>query len=249
MPVFADEFETVLIVSIDALHPNALSNVTSPTLHNLMRTGRYTLEGKSVTPPLTLIAHTSMMTGLSPQESGKRDNDWEAGMPQVARETVLDVAKQQGFQTAYFYAKSKLGYLISAAVDEHVLARDDGVERASAFVRKPGRRFIFLHISGLEDAGTESGWLSAGYLDELTHIDQTLAPLFAQVSQRDPYLIIVTSDHAGHDRQHGTSHPDDFKLPVIMAADKSLPALAPGVFSITNLKSIVENMLVPAVGR
>lgn len=237
------------MVSIDALHPAALSEKTSPTLHNLMRSGRYTLEGWSVTPPLTLIAHTSMMTGLSTKESGKQNNDWKPGMPQVTRETILDVAKRRGFQTAYFYAKPKLGYLISTSVDEHALARDDGVDRARALMSKPGRRFIFLHISGLEDAGTESGWLSADYLDELTHIDQTLVPLFEQVSQRGPYLIIVTSDHAGHDRQHGTSHTDDFRLPVIMAADRPLPALAPGVFHITSLKRIVENMLVPVVKR
>jgi len=36
-PAFAYEVETVLMVSIDALHPAALSERTSPTLHNLMR--------------------------------------------------------------------------------------------------------------------------------------------------------------------------------------------------------------------
>ena len=249
VPALAYEFETVLMVSIDALHPAALSEKTSPTLHNLMRSGRYTLEGRSVTPPLTLIAHTAMMTGLSPKESGKQDNDWKLGMPQVARETVLDVAKRRGFQTAYFYAKPKLAYLISALLDEHALARDDGIDRSRTFFSNPGRSFVFLHISGLEDAGTESGWLSTEYLDELTYIDRTLAPLFAQVSQRGPYLIIVTSDHAGHDRQHGTSHPDDFRLPLIMTADRPLPVLTSGVFHITSLKRIVENLLVPAVAR
>jgi predicted AlkP superfamily pyrophosphatase or phosphodiesterase len=198
---FSREVETVLIVSIDALHPAALSEQASPTLHSLMRSGRYTLQGQSVTPPQTLIAHTSMMTGLTPAQSGKQDNDWKPGMAQVARETLLDVAKQHGFQTAYFYAKPKLGYLISAAVDEHALARDDGVDRARAFFSRPGRRFVFLHISGLEDAGTDSGWLSADYAEELTHIDLTLAPLLDEVAKRGSYLVVVTSDHAGHDQR------------------------------------------------
>lgn len=245
----AQEFETVLLVSIDALHPAALSERASPALHRLMRPGHYTLEGRSVTPPLTLIAHTAMMTGLSPEESGKQDNEWKPGMPQVARETLLDVAGQQGFQTAFFYAKQKLGYLISPAVGEHALARDDGIDRARVFFGKPGKSFVFLHISGLEDAGAESGWLSRDYLDELTHIDQTLAPLFAQVSQRGAYLIIVTSDHAGHDRQHGTGHADDFRMPVIMAANRPLPTLAPGVFHLASLKSMIAKLLVPAQGR
>ncbi|NDP37903.1 MAG: hypothetical protein GZ093_04025 [Rhodoferax sp.] len=239
----AREVETVLMVSIDALHPAALSEQASPTLHRLMRSGRYTLQGQSVTPPQTLIAHTAMLTGLAPAQSGKQDNDWKPGLPQVARETLLDVAKQRGFQTAYFYAKPKLGYLISAAVDEHALARDDGIDRARAFFRQPGRRFVFLHISGLEDAGADSGWLSAGYLDELTYIDRTLAPLLGDVAQRGRYLVVVTSDHAGHERQHGTSHLEDFKLPLIMAADQTLPALAPGVFRITDVKRLVQSLL------
>ena len=243
LPAFPGEVETVLIVSIDALHPDALSEKTSPALFALMRSGRYTLAGKSVDPPKTLIAHTAMMTGLTPEESGKRDNDWKPGMPQVTRETLFDDARKRGFRTAFFYAKQKLGYLLSDSVDEHALARDDSIDLARAFFGKGGRRFAFLHVSGLEDAGTESGWLSSEYLEELTYIDQELAPLLANVGKRGAYLIVVTSDHAGHDRQHGTSHPDDFKLPLIIAADYGLPSLAAGAFRITELKDIVKQIV------
>jgi predicted AlkP superfamily pyrophosphatase or phosphodiesterase len=183
-PVFASEVETVLIVSIDALHPAALSQKTSPTLVRLMHSGRYTLEGRSVTPPQTLIAHTAMMTGLTPEQSGKQDNNWKPGLPQVARETLFDLVKQRGYQTAYFYAKPKLGYLINAAVDEHALAREDSIDRARAFFGQRDKRFVFLHISGLEDEGADAGWLSDDYLDELTHIDMMLAPLLDDVAKR-----------------------------------------------------------------
>jgi predicted AlkP superfamily pyrophosphatase or phosphodiesterase len=241
--VFASQLETVLLVSIDALHPAALSQTVSPMLDHLMRSGRYTLEGQSVTPPQTLIAHTAMMTGLTPAQSGKQDNDWKPGMPGVTRETLFDLAKRRGFQTAYFYGKTKLGYLINASVDEHALARDDGVDKAQAFFRGNGARFVFLHISGLEDAGTESGWLSPDYLDELTYIDTALTSLLDAVTRRGRYLVLVTSDHAGHGHEHGTSHPEDFKLPVIMAADQVLPPLSPGKFDITELKALIEKAL------
>ena len=240
----AREVDTVLMVSIDALHPAALSAQSTPNLDRLMRAGRYTLQGHSVTPPQTLIAHTAMLTGLTPAQSGKLDNEWKPGMAQVERETLLDFAKQRGYQTAYFYAKPKLGYLVSASVDEHALARDDGVDRTRAFLRRQSRRFVFLHISGLEDAGRDSGWLSPDYLGELTHIDKTLAPLLDEVHQSGSYLIVVTSDHAGHGRDHGTNHPEDFKLPVIIAASQVLLPMAPGVFNITGLKDLVQNMVV-----
>jgi predicted AlkP superfamily pyrophosphatase or phosphodiesterase len=239
-PGFARDIETVLIVSIDALHPDALGEKTSPALHALMRPGRYTLEGKSVDPPKTLIAHTAMMTGLAPAENGKRDNDWKPGMPPVAKPTLFDDAKRHGFRTAFYYAKPKLGYLVSKAVDEHALARDDGIDQARAFLAKDGKRFVFLHVSGLESAGTEYGWLSPEYLDELSYIDMALAPLFEAVSQRGAHLIVVTSDHAGHGRLHGTSHPGDYKLPLIMAGERALAPLPPGPCLITGLRSIVQ---------
>ncbi len=243
LPALAGEVETVLVVSIDALHPDALSEKASPALYALMRSGRYTLSGKSVDPPKTLLAHTAMMTGLTPEESGKQDNDWQPGMPQVAKATLFDDARQRGFRTAYFYAKQKLGYLLSDAVDEHALARDDGIALARAFFGKGGRRFVFLHVSGLEDAGTESGWLSPEYLDELAYIDEELAPLLADVGKRGAYLVVVTSDHAGHDRQHGTGHPDDFRLPLIIAADLGLPPLAAGPFHITGLRDLLKQIV------
>jgi predicted AlkP superfamily pyrophosphatase or phosphodiesterase len=243
VPGYARDVETVLIVSIDALHPDALSEKTSPTLYALMRSGRYTLEGKSIDPPKTLIAHTAMMTGLAPEANGKTDNDWKPGMPPVARATLFDDAKRYGFHTAFYYAKPKLGYLVSAAVDEHALARDDGIDKASAFFGKDGRRFAFLHVSGLEDAGTEYGWLSPEYLDELSYIDMALAPLFEAVSKRGAYFIIVTSDHAGHGRLHGTSHPDDYKLPLIMAGERDLPPLPSGAYLITRLRGVVQQIL------
>ena len=239
----AREVETVLIVSFDALHPAALSEHASPNLHRLMRSGRYTLQGQSVTPPQTLIAHTAMMTGLTPAQSGKQDNDWKPGMARVKQETLLDFAKRRGFQTAYFYAKPKLGYLVSASVDAHALARDEGVDKARTFFSQQGKFFVFLHMSGLEDAGTDSGWLSPEYLGELMYIDQTLAPLLNAVKLRGNYLVVVTSDHAGHGRQHGTNHPEDFKLPLVLASDRTLPPLPPGDFSITGLKALVQSTL------
>ena len=242
-PTFAGEIETVLIVSIDALHPDALSDKTSPALRALMRSGRYTMAGKSTDPPKTLIAHTAMMTGLTPDESGKMDNDWKPGLPQVARETLFDDARRRGFRTAFYYAKQKLGYLLSNAVDEHALARDDGIDLARAFFRKGGKRFVFLHVSGLEDAGTDSGWLSPEYLEELADIDLALAPLLNEAGKRGTYLIVITSDHAGHGREHGSSHPDDFKLPLIAASDHDLSPLSADIFRITDLKNIVKQIV------
>lgn len=243
-PVSARDADTVLIVSIDALHPDALSEKTAPALYALMRPGCYTLEGRSVDPPQTLIAHTAMMTGLAPADNGKQDNDWKPGMARVVPATLFDDAKRRGYRTAFYYAKQKLGYLVTGAVDEHALARDDGVDRARAFFKNDGKRFAFLHVSGLENAGTESGWLSPEYLDELGYIDMALEPLLADVQKRGTHVMIVTSDHAGHDRLHGTRHPDDYRVPLIIAADQVRHSPLPsGTYRITGLRNLIWKLL------
>jgi len=243
LAVLAQAADTVLVISIDALHPAALSAQNSPTLHRLMLSGTHTLMGRSVEPPKTLIAHTAMMIGQPPERSGERSNDWRPGEPTIAKSTLFDDAKRAGYRTAYFYAKPKLGYLVSAAVDEHGLEPTGGMERVRTFLRGTGQRFVFLHVSGLERAGMESGWLSQDYLDELADIDAALAPLLAEARQRGRHAIVVTSDHAGHDKLHGTNHPEDYKLPLIVAGNATrLPRLPHGTWPVTELRALVREL-------
>ena len=133
--------------------------------------------------------------------------------------------------------------LVNAAVDEHGLEPDGTIESVRAFFRGEGKRFAFLHVSGLEWAGGDYGWLSPEYLDELTAIDARLAPLFDAVRRRGTFAIVVTSDHAGHDQLHGTNHPEDYRLPLIVAGNVAkLPRLPKGVWPVTGVRALVRQL-------
>lgn len=210
----------VLIVSIDALHPEALSQSRSPNIYSLMENGVFTLKGQSTTPPLTLISHAAMFTGLGPDEGGRMDNSWQEGEKTVSGPTIFTDAKSEGYTTGFFYAKKKLGYLVSRDVDTHQIDRDFTVELAEAFLgTDDSKKFCFLHISGLDRVGPIEGWMSPGYMEELFFIDRSLMPLIKQVTSQSRYLIIITSDHAGHGTVHGSDHPDDKRLPLVMISD------------------------------
>jgi predicted AlkP superfamily pyrophosphatase or phosphodiesterase len=237
--------ERVLMVSIDALHPAALTAQTMPAVARWASRGRLTLDGRSTRPPKTLIAHTAMLTGLSPERSGKTDNAWEEGAATVRFPTILDDARAAGYRTAFFYSKEKLGFLVTPGVQVHALAPDDGVARGRAFLAERGRAFLLLHLSGLEYAGMESGWLSPEYLAEATAIDRALAPLLEELERRGSYLVVITSDHAGHAREHGTAHPEDGRRPLAMRSDGvRLPALDAGAAEITALRSLLVAALI-----
>jgi predicted AlkP superfamily pyrophosphatase or phosphodiesterase len=246
VPVFAESFCNVLIVSIDALHPDALSAKTSPVIYRQMISGAYTLNGTSTDPPLTLISHTAMFTGLGPAESGKSDNNWQPGETTVAKNTIFNLAMSYGFLTGYYYSKEKLGFLVNPAVSDHKFSKDNAVDIAHAFIRKSGNHFVFLHVSGLDEVGPVKGWLSPEYLEELSFIDDMIGPLVDFVRQKGDYLIIITSDHAGHGTVHGSNHPDDFKLPFVIASDRIKPDRFRDIpYRVVDLKPMLEGLLSP----
>ena len=239
----AASLKNVIIISIDALHPAALNAGTTPTIYGEMRQGAYTLEGQSTNPPLTLISHAAMFTGLGPDKSGKADNQWQPGEPTIERRTIFNSAKQNGFQTGFYYSKQKLGYLVNEAVDVYRWSRDDAIDLAEAFVRKPGRHFVFLHVSGLDFVGPEHGWLSKEYMEELSYIDEYLTPLIRLVKEQKNFVIIVTSDHSGHGKIHGSQHPDDFRLPFVIHSDRmKFGSIQNRKYDVTDLKDILNRI-------
>ncbi len=240
----AAPLKNVMIISIDALHPAALNAGTTPTIYRQMQQGAYTLNGHSTNPPKTLISHTAMFTGLVPDEDGQLDNQWQPGEATISRPTIFNSAKRSGFLTGYFYSKQKLGYLVNDAMDVHRWSREDTIDLAEVFVKKPGRHFVFLHVSGLDFVGPEYGWLSLEYMEELSYIDEYLTPLIRLVKEQKNYLIIITSDHGGHDKIHGSQHPDDYKLPFITHSDMiKLKNIQNTRYSVAELKDILDRVL------
>lgn len=237
----ANALQNVLIISIDALHPEALRAGDLPTLQRVMRQGAYTMAGQSTDPPLTLIAHTAMFTGLSPNASGKQDNRWQPGESTVSRPTIFNSAKIGGYRTGYYYSKQKLGYLVNEAVDDTQWSKDNAIDLAEAFMDGPGPHFVFLHVSGLDQVGPEFGWLSPEYLEELSYIDDAFSPLIAKIEKRKHFLIVITSDHAGHGRIHGSRHPEDYRLPLVIYADgMDFSAYQDAAYTVTDLKKILD---------
>lgn len=209
--------QQIVVISIDALHPDAVTPTAAPLLHALAREGAANFDARSVTPPRTLVAHTAMITGLAPEDGGRTDNSWRPGESRVQGETLFHKAKALGYRTGFFYAKERLGHLVSPAVDESELTVFP--EQEALNFLQAEKAFAFVHLSGLDQAGPRFGWLSPEYMEELGFIDEYLRPLVAHLRKTDSYLLIVLADHAGHDKQHGTSHPEDFKIPLIIASD------------------------------
>jgi len=167
------------------------------------------------------------------------------GQVGIKNETIFDTAESNGYSTGFFYSKEKLGYLINKSIDQYKLDIDFPLEKALDFFKDSReKRFCFLHISGLDRTGPIEGWMSPGYLEELFFIDDAIAPLIRLIESKGRYLIIITSDHAGHGTMHGSDHPDDAKLPFVMASDIiDLKQYQDVKYRVTELKPILDSIL------
>jgi len=255
-------FQNVIVISIDALRPEALSENNTPNISAVMKKGNFTLRGKSISPPLTLHNHAAMFTGVHPREFGMDEDDWHDGDKKVSVPTIFTSAKAAGYETAYYYSKPKLGYLVTSDVNTYKGAAAKSPESPSGansnkltgvktpesafeFYKKQERpAFVFLHVSGCEWIGPEKGWMSPEYLKTLSDIDERLKPIIELIEKKGKFIIIITSDHGGHEKLHGTDHPDDFKLPFVFYSDMvKKPEIQNMEYTTTMLKGILDGLI------
>jgi predicted AlkP superfamily pyrophosphatase or phosphodiesterase len=237
--------KTIVIISIDALHPDAIAMAKPKNISKVMQKSVYTLKGKSVNPPKTLINHTAMMIGKTPEESGYKTNAWKEGDKKVEGETIFKVAKEKGYKTYYVYSKKLLGFLATNDVDEEYFAGKNSTEIGNKIIKeKTGDYLFFWHISGLEFVGNDYGWLSKEYLEEFNYIDEDIADAIKILMNKKNVTLIITSDHSGHQKIHGSNHPEDFKLPLIIYSDMGdFKEYENAEYRTTELKNIIKKII------
>ncbi len=118
-----------------------------------------------------------------------------------------------------FILKKKLGYLKNLAIDYVKFSKEYPIDKTIEYVNTQDKNLVFLHISGLDMTGPKYGWMSKEYIEDFRFIDEELKPLIESVQAKGKYLLIITSDHAGHGKEHGCDHPDDYKLPFMAVSD------------------------------
>jgi len=237
--------KTIVVISIDALHPDAIEMAKPENIMKVMSKGVSTLKGTSVAPPKTLINHTAMVLGKMPEESGYTVNAWQYGMPKAKGESVFTLAKKAGLKTIYVYSKGLLGFLSTDDVDESYFAGMDSLEKGCRIIAETEEDyFLFLHISGLEFVGMEYGWLSDEYLALFNWIDAGLKDALNQLTEKSNTTLIITSDHSGHDMIHGSNHPEDFKMPLIIYSDMAdFSEYNDAPYKTVELKNLISKVL------
>lgn len=210
----------VILMSIDGMRPDGFLQCGHPFVNTLMKTASYTLKARTCVPSVTLPCHMSMFHGVAPDRHGILTNEY---VPQVrpVRGLFEKVRAAKG-TAAFFYgweplrdigAPDTLKYATYINAYKEDSADTLLTDRALELLKTRDIDFCFLYqVDTDERGGHECGWMSEGYLKRVyIAIDnaQRMIEAFG-----DRYAVVITADHGGHDRMHGTELPEDMTIPM-----------------------------------
>lgn len=216
----------LIIISVDGLRPDAIAAFDTPHLRRLIREGSYTLDARTILPSKTLPSHTSMLTGEGPDRHGVLWNNVAmATKDHVEVPTIFGVARSHGYRTAAFFSKPKFNAIQQPGTLDYSQAPGNwfakwSVDRTTTDVARylvSGRpNILFVHLAEPDTAGHRSGWMGAAYGQAVTQADAGVGRIMASAERafgHGNYTLIVTSDHGGHDDDHGDDDPRDVTIP------------------------------------
>lgn len=215
----------IVLISVDGMRPDGFLQCGNPYIENLMGMSSYTLNGKTVLPSVTLPCHMSMFHSVPPQRHGIMSNTY---VPQVHTVNGLfEQAKQGGKVSAMFYGWEPLrdisrpGSLTFAEyINAYTADGTDGMLTDSALkcIEKNSPDFVFLYmVETDEKGGHDNGWMSEAYLSYISKAVDNIKRVIDTVGE--DYNIIITADHGGHDRGHGSDSPEDTTIPMFFIGD------------------------------
>ncbi|MFH1086039.1 MAG: alkaline phosphatase family protein [Chloroflexota bacterium] len=214
----------VTLFVIDGLRPDALALAPTPTLHGLMQRGAYTLGARTVMPSVTLPCHVSLFTSVEPARHGITTNLYTPPARPVP--SLFEVAHAAGLKTGSFYNWEELRDLarpgsLDVAIhldnchDAEGVGDGELAELAAQRLRRQPLGLTFVYLGYVDIAGHDHGWMSAPYLRGVANADRCIAHVLESLPP--DASVIVTSDHGGRGRSHGTDDDADMTIPVILA--------------------------------
>lgn len=211
----------VFVIVVDGLRPDALQRAQTPNLDRLWESGLYSWTAQTVMPSVTLPAIASLVSGVPPERHQIDWNYWAPDLGRIAVPTIFEIAQSEKIPTVAFVSKRKLEHLFSPETPFFMLNADARhlINEATHYISEHRPRLVFLHLSDVDDAGHRYGWMTVRQLEAIERVDEAIGLLLQSLEDLNilnKSVIIVTADHGGHGRIHGTDDPRDMTIPWIL---------------------------------
>lgn len=227
-PEPADGGRHVVIVTVDGLRPDAITDAGAPALARLLREGASSRAAIVPEPWLTLPSHFSMVTGQNPARHGIRTNQTLAQEP--AQATLFTAVHAAGRRTGLYIGKHKLVALAPRASADVMLGPGKGdadwdaasserlAARFAADFARERFALAFVHLREPDMAGHDAGWMTPAYHAAVAQADRGLAVVLAAIEASGlSTTVFLTSDHGGEGTDHWTHVAVDSIVPWICA--------------------------------
>ncbi len=210
-----------LLILVDGMRPDALVKVSKT--HKFLKKSTYTLNGRAVMPSVTLPCHMSLFLSVDPERHGTTTNIYS---PQVRPINGLcEVLLNNGKKSAFFYNWEELRDLArpnSLTFSYYCKGSDLGYEKANDMVTDAAVEYLadnytdftFLYLGYPDSAGHTYGWMSDEYMKSMENSWDNIEKIVNSLP--DDYAVIITADHGGHDRTHGSDCPEDMNIPLLL---------------------------------
>ena len=212
----------VFIVSFDGGKPAVMQRSPMPVLNGMVAQGAATWNAQTVFPSITLVSHTSMLTGVSPAQHKINWNDWIPSNGLVQVPTVFGLARERGYTTALFAGKPKFRHLnVAGTLDEFQIpaySAQTVADAAAKYIVEKQPNLCFVHFADSDGAGHKYGWGSPEQIQSFADEDAALKTLRDAVKTAGieaDTVFILSADHGGHDKTHGSNSPEDMTIPWI----------------------------------
>lgn len=217
----------VIVISVDGLRPDAIERFELRTLGRLVREGSSAMDARTILPSKTLPSHTSMLTGLLPEDHGITFNRELGAEENVSVPTIFEMARDHGLSTAAFFSKAKFRHLQRPGAYDYWQAPGSNADNwlatrtvadAVQYLRHERPNLLFVHIGEPDYAGHTMGWMSIFYGWAARRADAGVARVLEAADAAfgpDGYTVILTADHGGHGHDHGTEVEEDVRIPWI----------------------------------
>ena len=210
----------VILVSVDGMRPDGFESCGSFCIEKLKRECAYTLRGRSVMPSVTLPCHMTMFHGVAPERHGITTNLY---MPQVRPvEGLCERLRAAGKTCAFFYNWHELRDLVrpgslaySVFFNMYQISEPDRkvTDAAVRYIAENQPDFAFVYLGETDEAGHHYGWMTSQYLGCIARALECVCQIMSEAAD---YTVIVTADHGGHERTHGTDMPEDMTIPMFV---------------------------------
>lgn len=209
----------VVLISVDGLRPDVVFP-HAPNMHRLAVEGASAIHSRTISKATTLPSHASMVSGVDVDQHGLGFNSYRPERGHIRYPTIFSEAQRAGLATALFVGKRKLAHLLNPETATHFEV--GGVfchkvtELAIPHLSTAPPGVVFVHMSDPDGAGHQYGWMSPKYLKAVKRADRCVGNIMRALRARGDMaqtLVVVTSDHGGHDHNHGSRHRVDRNIP------------------------------------